>query len=101
MRVLVTPIAVIAAAFACSGGPTQPDPAPLGFGSVAELPDRREIDVGFAGPDGSVLSGTIEEPVSLVGGVPAKVIRPLKEEDKILVRRKTRGDIPDDFYGDA
>ena len=59
MRVLLTPIAVIAAASACSGGPTQPDPAPLGFGSVVELSNRREVDVGFAGPDGSVLSGTL------------------------------------------
>jgi acetyltransferase-like isoleucine patch superfamily enzyme len=47
---------------------------------------------------GSVLSGTVDEPRSLVGGVPARVVRPLKEEDLVLVHRKTRDDIPDDLY---
>lgn len=47
---------------------------------------------------GSVLSGAIDTPRSLVGGVPAKAIRPLREEDLILVHRKTRKDIPEDLY---
>lgn len=47
---------------------------------------------------GSVLSGSIDEPRSLVGGVPAKVVRPLHESDLVLVHRKTRDDIPDDLY---
>jgi carbonic anhydrase/acetyltransferase-like protein (isoleucine patch superfamily) len=47
---------------------------------------------------GSVLSGEIREPRSLVGGVPAKVVRPLNDGDLVLVHRKTRDDIPDDLY---
>jgi acetyltransferase-like isoleucine patch superfamily enzyme len=47
---------------------------------------------------GSVLAGEITEPRSLVGGVPAKVIRPLDQKDLARIRRKTRGDMPDDYY---
>ena len=47
---------------------------------------------------GSVLASEIDEPRSLVGGVPAKIVRPLKDEDLVLVHRKTRDDIPDDLY---
>jgi carbonic anhydrase/acetyltransferase-like protein (isoleucine patch superfamily) len=48
---------------------------------------------------GSVLAGRIEEPRSLVAGVPAKTVRALSEEDLMRVHRKTRSDIPDDLYG--
>ena len=48
---------------------------------------------------GSVLTGTIEKPRSLVAGVPAKTVRALSEEDLVRVRVKTRSDIPDDLYG--
>jgi len=48
---------------------------------------------------GSVLSGTIVEEGSLVGGMPARVLRPLTGADMELVLRKTRPDIPDDLYG--
>jgi acetyltransferase-like isoleucine patch superfamily enzyme len=47
---------------------------------------------------GSVLAGAIDTPGSLVGGVPAKVIRPLTDEDDVLVHRKARADAPDDLY---
>jgi acetyltransferase-like isoleucine patch superfamily enzyme len=47
---------------------------------------------------GSVLAGAIETPGSLVGGVPAKVIRPLTAEDDVLIHRKARADAPDDLY---
>jgi acetyltransferase-like isoleucine patch superfamily enzyme len=47
---------------------------------------------------GSVLSGEIAEPRSLVGGVPARIVRPLDASDLVLVHRKTRDDIPDGFY---
>jgi UDP-3-O-[3-hydroxymyristoyl] glucosamine N-acyltransferase len=47
---------------------------------------------------GSVLSGPIDTPGSLVGGVPAKVIRPLTAEDDVLIHRKARTDAPDDLY---
>ena len=47
---------------------------------------------------GSVLSGTVAEPRSLVGGVPARVVRPLRDEDLVLIHHKTREDIPDGLY---
>jgi hypothetical protein len=45
-----------------------------------------------------VLAGAIDTPGSLVGGVPAKVIRPLTAADDALIHRKARGDAPDDLY---
>ena len=45
---------------------------------------------------GSVLAGAIDEPRSLVGGVPARVIRGLTKEDLALIHRKTREDAPDE-----
>ena len=47
---------------------------------------------------GSVLAGAIDTPGSLVGGVPARIIRPLTAEDDALVHRKARRDAPDDLY---
>jgi acetyltransferase-like isoleucine patch superfamily enzyme len=47
---------------------------------------------------GSVLAGPIDTPGSLVGGVPARVIRPLTAEDDVLVHRKARRDSPDDLH---
>jgi UDP-3-O-[3-hydroxymyristoyl] glucosamine N-acyltransferase len=59
----------------------------------ARLPERSILALG------SVLAGPIETPGSLVGGVPAKVIRPLTAEDDVLIHRKARADAPDDLYG--
>jgi acetyltransferase-like isoleucine patch superfamily enzyme len=47
---------------------------------------------------GAVLTSEVQEPRSLVAGVPAKALRPLGENDLARIRRKTRGDMPDDFY---
>ncbi|HEU0104633.1 MAG TPA: hypothetical protein VFT38_00575 [Vicinamibacteria bacterium] len=47
---------------------------------------------------GSVLAGPIDTPGSLVGGVPARIIRPLTAEDDALIHRKARRDAPDDLY---
>jgi UDP-3-O-[3-hydroxymyristoyl] glucosamine N-acyltransferase len=47
---------------------------------------------------GSVLAGSIDTPGSLVGGVPARILRPLTAEDDALVHRKARPDAPDDLY---
>lgn len=55
----------------------------------ARLPERCILALG------SVLSGQIETPGSLVGGVPAKILRPLDPDDEAQVRRKTRPDMPD------
>jgi acetyltransferase-like isoleucine patch superfamily enzyme len=58
----------------------------------ARLPERSILALG------SVLAGAIDVPGSLVGGVPAKVIRALTAEDDILIHRKARADAPDDLY---
>ncbi len=58
----------------------------------AKLPDECILGIG------AVLTGEIKEPRSLVAGVPARVVRPLDEKDLARIRRKTRGDMPDDFY---
>ncbi len=46
---------------------------------------------------GSVVSGTLAGDESLIGGVPARVLRPLDEHDLYLVDRPTRGDLPEDL----
>ena len=58
----------------------------------AKLPEECILGIG------AVLVGEIKEPRSLVAGVPAKAVRPLDEKDLARIRRKTRGDMPDDFY---
>lgn len=45
---------------------------------------------------GSVLTGRFEEPRSLIGGNPGRVLRPLQSDDLFFVVRKTRNDIPDE-----
>ena len=78
--------------------------APLAIGDFCYLGSEVRLAPGARLPErcilalGSVLSGEIAEPGSLVGGVPARVIRALTEADEVLIRRKTRDDIPDDLY---
>ena len=78
--------------------------APIAIGDFCYLGSEiRVAPGGRLAPEcilalGSVLSGHIDEPRSLVGGVPAKIVRPLHDEDLVLVHRKTRKDIPDDLY---
>jgi acetyltransferase-like isoleucine patch superfamily enzyme len=48
---------------------------------------------------GAVLIGEIKQARSLVAGVPARVVRPLDEKHLARIRRKTRRDMPDAFYG--
>lgn len=78
--------------------------APIEIGDFCYLGSEVRLAPGSRLPKrcivalGAVLTGRILEAGSLVGGVPAKVIHPLKSEDEILVRRKTRSDIPEDLY---
>jgi acetyltransferase-like isoleucine patch superfamily enzyme len=46
---------------------------------------------------GSVIVGKIEQESWLIAGVPAKPIKELSAEDRFLVERKTRPDLPDDI----
>jgi carbonic anhydrase/acetyltransferase-like protein (isoleucine patch superfamily) len=78
--------------------------APIEIGDFCYLGSEVRLAPGAKLPDecilgmGAVLTGQIKEPRSLVAGVPAKVVRPLEEKDLARIRRKTRGDMPDDFY---
>ena len=46
---------------------------------------------------GSVVTGELSGEEQLIAGVPAKAIKELCEEDKFLIERKTRRDLPDDI----
>jgi carbonic anhydrase/acetyltransferase-like protein (isoleucine patch superfamily) len=78
--------------------------APIEIGDFCYLGSEVRLAPGAKLPTecilglGSVLTGEIREPRSLVAGVPAKVVRPLNEKDLAHIRRKTRGDMPDDYY---
>ena len=78
--------------------------APIEIGDFCYLGSEVRVAPGAKLPDecilgiGAVLTGEIKEPRSLVAGVPAKVVRALDEKGLARIRRKTRGDIPDDFY---
>ncbi len=50
---------------------------------------------------GSVVIGSIEDEGCLIAGVPAKIVRPLSDEDLAMIGRKTRKDIPDALYHDV
>ena len=46
---------------------------------------------------GSVVTGQLAGEEKLIAGVPAKVVKDLSEEDKFLIERKTRRDLPDNI----
>jgi acetyltransferase-like isoleucine patch superfamily enzyme len=46
---------------------------------------------------GAVVTGRLEGEHMLFAGVPARPVKPLSEEDRFLVERKTRDDLPDDI----
>jgi len=78
--------------------------APIEIGDFCYLGSEVRLAPGAKLPDecilgiGAVLVGEIRESRSLVVGVPARAVRPLDENDLARIRRKTRGDMPDDFY---
>jgi acetyltransferase-like isoleucine patch superfamily enzyme len=45
---------------------------------------------------GSVITSQLGEQERLIAGVPAKAVKELDAEDKFLIQRKTRNDLPDD-----
>ncbi|HEY8148114.1 MAG TPA: hypothetical protein VIK51_04240 [Vicinamibacteria bacterium] len=68
------------------------------LGSEVRLAPGARLAEGSILGLGSVLAGPIDTPGSLVGGVPARIIRPLTAEDDALIHRKARRDAPDDLY---
>jgi carbonic anhydrase/acetyltransferase-like protein (isoleucine patch superfamily) len=78
--------------------------APIEIGDFCYLGSEVRLAPGAKLPGecilglGAVLTGEVKDPRSLVAGVPAKVVRPLNDDDLARIRRKTRGDMPDDYY---
>lgn len=76
---------------------------PISIGSFAYLGSEIRIAPGGALPSrcivgiGSVITGELTAEGHLIAGVPAKVVKELTEEDKFLIERKTRTDLPDDL----
>ena len=54
------------------------------------LPSRCVVGIG------AVVTGKIDADGFLIAGVPAKPIKELSDEDRFLIERKTRPDLPDD-----
>ena len=46
---------------------------------------------------GAVVTGRLQGEYQLIGGVPARPIKQLSEEDRFLIEHKTRADLPDDL----
>jgi acetyltransferase-like isoleucine patch superfamily enzyme len=64
---------------------------------IRMAPGSRVPDCSIVGL-GSVITKPIQEPFSLIAGVPARRIRPLRCEDAELLYGKTRPDLPDEQY---
>ncbi len=78
--------------------------APITIGDYCYLGSEVRLAPGATLPDecilglGAVLAGQIKVARSLVVGVPARVRRPLGDEDLARIRHRTRDDIPDDLF---
>ena len=76
---------------------------PLSIGSFSYVGSEIRMAPGSAIPSkcivgmGSVITGRLTEEERLIAGVPAKSIKELSAEDKFLIERKTRRDLPDDL----
>ncbi len=77
--------------------------APISIGDQTYIGSESRLAPGACVPRrsivalGSVISGHLTGEESLIGGVPAKVIRSLDEKDLFLIDRPTRDDMPDNF----
>jgi acetyltransferase-like isoleucine patch superfamily enzyme len=75
---------------------------PIEIGSFAYIGSEIRIAPGGSLPSrcvvgiGSVITSQLTEEEYLIAGVPAKPVKRLNEEDKFLIERKTRPDLPDD-----
>jgi len=76
---------------------------PIEIGSFAYIGSEIRIAPGGSLPSrcvvgiGSVITSKLTEEEYLIAGVPAKPVKRLNEEDKFLIERKTRPDLPDDI----
>ncbi|HXL80438.1 MAG TPA: hypothetical protein VN951_06135 [Pyrinomonadaceae bacterium] len=76
---------------------------PIDIGSLAYIGSEIRIAPGGSLPSkcivgiGSVITSQLSAEGYLIAGVPAKPVKELSEEDKFLIERKTRLDLPDDI----
>jgi acetyltransferase-like isoleucine patch superfamily enzyme len=76
---------------------------PIEIGDFAYIGSEIRVAPGGAIPSrsivgiGAVITRKLQQEDFLIGGVPAKAIRPLSEEDQFLITRKTRSDLPDEI----
>jgi len=75
---------------------------PIEIGSFAYVGSEIRIAPGGGLPSkcivgiGSVITSRLTQEEYLIAGVPAKPVKQLDAEDKFLIQRKTRNDLPDD-----
>lgn len=75
---------------------------PIEIGSLAYIGSEIRVAPGGTIPSrcivgiGSVITAELAEEGYLFAGVPAKPVKELTEEDRFLIERKTRQDLPDD-----
>jgi acetyltransferase-like isoleucine patch superfamily enzyme len=76
---------------------------PIVIGSLTYVGSEIRVAPGGSIPSrcivgiGSVITGELSGEEQLIAGVPAKVLKELSEEDKFLIERKTRLDLPDNI----
>jgi acetyltransferase-like isoleucine patch superfamily enzyme len=75
---------------------------PIEIGSFTYIGSEIRVAPGGSIPSrcivgiGAVITGRLTEENCLIGGVPAKTIKQLSEDDIFLIERKTRKDLPED-----
>jgi len=78
---------------------------PIRIGSFTYVGSEIRVAPGGSIPSrcivgiGSVITGELAGEEQLIAGVPARAIKGLSTEDKFLIERKTRPDLPDDTGG--
>jgi acetyltransferase-like isoleucine patch superfamily enzyme len=76
---------------------------PIEIGSLTYVGSEIRIAPGGSVPSrcivgiGSVITGALSGEDQLIAGVPAKAIKELSDEDKFLIERKTRRDLPENI----
>jgi len=76
---------------------------PITVGSFAYIGSEIRVAPGGSIPSrsivgiGSVITGNLADEGTLIAGVPAKSIKELSEEDRFLIEKKTRPDLPEDL----
>jgi len=76
---------------------------PISVGDFAYVGSEIRMAPGSSIPSrcivgiGAVITGKIDSEGYLIGGVPVKPIKELSEDDKFLIKHKTRRDLPDDL----